>query len=115
MGGSNSTQHEPPVININVNVANKNENNNTVDKKKKKKKDRKRKPSLCESDEEPIVKSDKESRSYLIEDEKNDPNVNKEQISNCQESKKINSPIPGKEGLALKPTKFYKDKMYLSP
>ena len=96
--------------NITLNVTSRNENNNTVDKK-----DRKGQPRQSKSDEESNVKSDQESRSYIIKEEKNDPNVSIKQTSSGQESKKNNSPIPGKEGLALQSTEFYMDKIGMSP
>ena len=117
MGENFSTQLESPVININVKVVNINVNYITINKKKKKKKDRKRKPRLSESksDEESNVKSDQESRSYISEEEKNDPNVNIEPTSSGQKSKKNNSPMPIKERLALQPTEFYVEKIGMSP
>ena len=95
MGGRNSRLHKSRIgdTNITVNIASNNKNYNIVSLNK----DWKRKERQSESDEEPNVKSDQESRSCRIEEDKN------------------NSPIPGKEELALQPTKFYVDEIDLSP
>ena len=99
--------------NITFKIVNKNKNINTNDKKKKK--DRKRKSRQSESDEELSVKRHQESRPRKIEEEKNHSNENIKTTPSGQESKKNNSPIPGKEGLALQPTKFYVDEIDISP
>ena len=114
MGNCCSLLCEPRTIenNITVNVKSRNENNNTVDKNKK---EGKRKSRQSESDEELSVKRDQESRPRKIEEEKNHSNMKIEATPSGQESKKNNSPIPGKEELALQPTKFYVDEIELSP
>ena len=97
--------------NITFKIVNKNKNINTNDRKK----DSKRKSRQNESDEELCAKREKESRSYIIEEKKNDPNVSIEQTSSGQEINKNNSQIPGKEGLALQHTKFYVEEISMSP
>ena len=114
MGNCCSLLCEPRTIenNITLNVTNRNENKNTVDKNKK---DRKRKPRQSESDEELSDKRDQESKPRRFEEEKNHSNMKIEATPSGQESKKNNSPIPGKELLALQPTKFYVDEIDISP
>ena len=61
------------------------------------------------------IKNYQESRSYRIEEEKYYSIVNMELISSGQKSNKNNNPIPGKERLALQPTKFYVKEIGMSP
>ena len=86
MGGSNSLQNSRiGDNNITANIASNNKNCNIL---------------IVYNDwkwKERHSESNKESRSCWIEEDKN------------------NSPIPGKEELALQPTKFYVDEIGISP